>query len=342
MMPPVLFATAVGRLELLDFDFWVGVLAGGVRLAVPLGLAALGELIGERAGVLNLGVEGTMALGALAGVVAGAAAGAWIGLATGLVVGAVVGLIFGLLVIRVGANEVVTGFGLVLGGGGLAIFIHNGFFETTPRLSPPSALDIPGLGDIPGIGPILINQPPVVWLFPIAVIITALVFRYTKAGLQIRAAGDGPDAARARGVDVNRTRIRALVAAGALTGLGGAVLTAGTVGQFSDFVVGGRGFVALALVIVARWKPVWLLASALLIGAAQAFQLFAQAQAGLNLSVDLLQALPFLLTLAVLAVRPGGADAPPSLGRLGLESTTSDGSPRRQWRSLKVAAKQAQ
>ena len=305
---------------LADLDFWIGVLAGAVRLAVPLGLAALGELIGERAGVLNLGVEGTMALGALAGVVLGAFAGSWTGLAAGLAVGALVGFIFAMLVVRAGANEVVAGFGLILGGGGLAIFIHNGFFETTPRLSPPSALDIPILGDLPVLGPVLFNQPPVVWLFPVAVVITSLVFRYTTAGLRIRAAGDGPDAARARGVDVDQTRIRALIVAGALTGLGGAVLTAGTVGQFSDFVVGGRGFVALALVIVARWKPVWLLSAALLIGAAQAFQLFAQAQAGLNLSVDLLQALPFLLTLVVLAARPGGSDAPPSLGRLGSES----------------------
>lgn len=318
-MGKVLFASA-----LTDLDFWIGVLAGGVRLAVPLGLAALGELIGERAGVLNLGVEGTMALGALAGVVVGASAGSWTGLAAGLAVGALVGLVFALLVVKAGANEVVTGFGLVLGGGGLAIVIHNGFFETTPRLSPPPALDIAVLGDIPVLGPILINQPPVVWLFPIAVIITTLVLRYTTAGLRVRAAGDGPDAARARGVNVDLTRIRALIVAGALTGLGGAVLTAGTVGQFSDFVVGGRGFVALALVIVARWKPVWLLAAALLIGAAQAFQLFAQAQAGLNLSVDLLQALPFLLTLAVLAVRPGGTDAPPSLGRLNSESGLYD------------------
>ncbi len=319
-MENVLLASA-----LTESEFWVGVLAGGVRLAVPLGLAALGELIGERAGVLNLGVEGTMALGALAGVVIGAFAGSWVGLAAGLAVGALVGLVFALLVVRAGANEVVTGFGLVLGGGGLAIFIHNGFFETIPRLSPPAALDVPVLGDIPVLGPALINQPPVVWLFPVAVLITTLVFRYTTAGLRVRASGDGPNAARARGVNVDRTRIRALIVAGALTGLGGAVLTAGTVGQFSDFVVGGRGFVALALVIVARWNPVWLLPSALLIGAAQAFQLFAQAQAGLNLSVDLLQALPFLLTLAVLAVRPAGADAPPSLGHLGSESQGEDG-----------------
>ena len=184
---------------LADLDFWIGVLAGAVRLAVPLGLAALGELIGERAGVLNLGVEGTMALGALAGVVVGAFAGSWTGLAAGLAVGALVGFIFAMLVVRAGANEVVAGFGLILGGGGLAIFIHNGFFETTPRLSPPPALDIPILGDLPVLGPVLFNQPPVVWLFPVAVVTTSLVFRYTTAGLRIRAAGDGPDVARARG-----------------------------------------------------------------------------------------------------------------------------------------------
>src|SRR5690606_12103595 len=160
-------------------------------------------------------VEGTMALGALTGVAVGATGGPWLGLLAGGVMGAVVGLTFALVVIKAGANEVVVGFGLVLGGGGLAIFIHNGFFDSAPRLSPPAALDIPVLGDLPVLGRMLFNQPPVVWLFPLAVLATTLMFRYTTMGLRIRAAGDGPDAARARGVDIDRTRIQALVVAGA-------------------------------------------------------------------------------------------------------------------------------
>jgi simple sugar transport system permease protein len=160
----------------------------------------------------------------------------------------------------------------------------------------------------------------IVWLFPVLLAAIAFVLGRTRAGLELRACGDGPHAARARGVDVERVRWLSSVAAGALGGLGGAVLAAGIVGEYSDQIIGGRGFVALALVIAARWRPALLLPAAWGIGALQAFQLKVQAEGGFGLPVELLQALPFLVTLAVLAVGVGSGRAPRALGRLAQEA----------------------
>jgi simple sugar transport system permease protein len=302
--------------SLSSLGFWEAVLAGGFRFAVPIGLAAVGELIGERAGVLNVGVEGTMALGAIGGVAGAAAAGPTLGLVTGAAVGAVVVLLFGLLVVRLRANEVVVGFALALGGVALATFLYRAGWDSPPDISPFRAVEIPGLADIPILGAALFDQPVIVWLLPVVVVGTALALRRTLVGLRVRAAGDGPEAARARGVDVARVRIGACVAAGALGGLGGAVLVAGLVGEFSDQVIGGRGFVALAVVIAARWRPGLVIPIVFGIGSLQSFQLRAQATSDIDVPVALLQALPFLVTLIVLAIGVGAAAAPRALGRL--------------------------
>lgn len=297
-------------------DFWETVLAGGLRLGVPVGIAAAGELVGERSGSLNLGVEGTMALGALAGVAGSVVAGVVGGLVAGTVVGALAGLLFAWLVLARRANEVVVGFALSLGGVGLATFIYRTAYDSAPSITPLSAWKVPGLSSIPFVGPILFRQPVVVWLLPVLLVAIAWMLRSTRFGLELRAAGDGPEAAAARGVDVMRVRTVGVLIAGCLGGLGGAVLAAGIVGEFSDQIIGGRGFVALALVIVARWRPMLLLPAAWGIGALQAFQLRVQASGGLGLPVELLRALPYLVTLLVLAVGIGRASAPRALGRL--------------------------
>ena len=302
--------------DLLTADFWEAVLAGGLRLGVPVGIAAAGELVGERSGALNLGVEGTMAVGALAGVAGSVAAGVAGGLVAGLLVGAVAGLLFAWLVLRQRANEVVVGFALSLGGVGLATFLYRTVYDTPPSIEPLAAWDVPGLSRIPFVGPVLFDQPVVVWLLPLLLVAIALMFKFTRFGLELRAAGDGPEAALARGVDVFRVRVAGSVIAGALGGLGGAVLAAGIVGEFSDQIIGGRGFVALALVIAARWRPMLLLPAAWGIGALQAFQLKVQTSGGLGLPVELLRALPYLVTLLVLAIGIGRMSAPRALGRL--------------------------
>lgn len=300
---------------LTSVDFWESVLATGVRVALPLALAAVGELIGERAGVLNLGVEGTMAIGAFAGVVGAGAAGANAGLLTGIVAGALCGGLFAVLVVRLGVNEIVCGFGFALGGLALASFLYRGLYETRPAFSPYRAVAVPGLSDIPVLGEVLFDQPLVIWLLPVAVVAATLMLDRTRPGLALRAVGDAPDAARARGIGVERVRAAALVGAGALAGLGGAVLSAGLVGEFSDEIVGGRGFVALALVIAAGWRPWTLGVLCVAVGTLQGFQLRAQAL-DLDVPVELFQALPFLVTLVVLALGVGSRRAPRALGRL--------------------------
>jgi general nucleoside transport system permease protein len=297
-------------------DFWETVLAGGVRLAVPVGLAATGELLGERAGVLNLGIEGVMAMGAIGGVMGAVTFGTTGGLVVGAFVGALVALVFSLLTVRLGADELICGFAVALGGAGLAIFLSRVVFTTRPDITPYGAVRIPGLSSLPVVGPALFDQPLVIWLLPIAIVAVSLVFTRTRVGLALRAAGEGADAARTRGIDVDAHRIAASVAGGALAGLGGAVLCVGLVGEFSDTIIGGRGFLALALVIAARWRPGLLLPAVLGIGTLQALQLRVQATGSGAVPVELLQALPYLATLLVLAVGLGASQAPRALGQL--------------------------
>jgi general nucleoside transport system permease protein len=299
---------------LTSVDFWESVIAGGLRLGLPVGVAAAGELVGERSGVLNLGIEGTMALGAFAGVLGSVAFGVTGGLVAGVLCGVVVAAVFSWLVLLRGANEVVIGFAFSLGGVGLATFLYRTIYDSPPSIRPLAAWDVPGLSSVPILGPVLFQQPVIVWLLPVVLAVIAVVLRRTRAGLELRAAGDGPEAATARGVSVTAVRVRASLAAGALGGLGGALLSAGIVGEFSDQIIGGRGFVALALVIAARWRPMPLLPAAWGIGALQAFQLRVQT-VGLDLPVELLRVLPYLMTLVVLGVGLGGARAPLALGR---------------------------
>lgn len=306
---------------MIDIGFWETVFAGGVRLAVPIGLAATGELLGERAGVLNLGLEGTMAMGAVGGVVGAAALGTPAGLLVGAIVGAVVGLLFAWLTVVLGANELICGFAFALGGTGAALFAYRALYDTPPSIEPFRAVRVPMVADLPLVGPPLFNQPLVIWLLPLALAGVAYVLRRSRVGLEIRAVGDGPHEAAALGVRVRRVRVLTSLVAGALGGLGGAVLCVGLVGEFSDQVIGGRGFLALALVIAARWRPGLLLPAVLVISTLQALQLRLQATGGTAIPVEFLQALPFVVTLVVLAVGIGAATAPRALGRLTEERT---------------------
>lgn len=306
---------------MMDVEFWAAVLAGGIRLATPLGLAALGELIGERAGVLNLGVEGTMALGAVAGVIAADQGGWPLGLAGGMLVGALVGALFGHVVVRRGADQIVVGFALALGGVGLAAFVYRSLYAAPPAITPASPWEVPGLSELPVLGEALFAQAPLVWLLPVAAVAAMLVFARTQVGLRLRAVGDDPASAAARGVSPVSVRLWASVAAGALGGLGGATLSVGIVGEFSDQIIGGRGFLALALVIIAGWRPLVLLPVVYLVGALQSFQLQVQT-AGVSLPVELLQALPFVVTLLILAAGVGAAQAPRGLGTAPARATS--------------------
>lgn len=303
--------------DVLDPDFWVQVMAGGVRLALPVAVAGLGELIGERSGVINLGIEGQMAIGALAGfMIAFEFGGAYSGLAAGLVVGALVGLLFGWLIIKARGDQIVIGFAITLGGVGLAAFLFRILLSGSASafMAPPRSVAIPGLSEVPVVGPVLFDQPLIVWLIPVFAFAAAWVLSRTQFGLEIRASGFAPEEAIARGVDVRRVRMLTLAIGGGLAGLAGAILSVGLVGQFTEAIVAGRGFVALALVLASGWRPYWFVAAAFLFGSLQAFSLAAQSLP-VDLPGELLATIPYVATLAVLAIWARRANAPTALGR---------------------------
>jgi simple sugar transport system permease protein len=308
--------------ELQTLGFWSGVVAGGVRLSVPVGLAALGELIGERSGILNLGIEGQMSLGALIGFAAAAGTdNVFVGLLAGLGMGAIMGILFALLVVRVRANQVVVGFAIAIGGAGLADFMYRSLYPNTAvaTVRPLSIVSLPGLSKIPFFGTVLFKQAPLlVWMLPVFTIVVSWVLRRTKYGLEIRASGFSPAEATARGVPVRARRFACLGVAGAFSGLAGALLSCAIVGQYNEGMVAGRGFVAIALVIASGWRPGWLLGAAVLFGSIQSFALDVQTVSS-NLPIPLLVVAPYAVTLAVLAFGFSSRHAPTALGQMFVE-----------------------
>jgi ABC-type uncharacterized transport system permease subunit len=262
-------------------------LTAAVRLAVPVAMAALGEIIIEKAGVLNLGLEGMMLSGGLAGYLMTRAFGSpWIGVLGGLVVGAGCGAVFAVLVVVIRANQIVTGLAFTL----LALSATTYLYERSYAIgqSPPR---IPRL-----------SMPPLVALVLIALAVVWFVLNRTTAGLVLGATGEAPEAVDALGHRVGRVRFVATVVGGALGGLAGAMLVCGPLGLFIQNVTAGRGWVALALVVFARWRPVPCVLGALLFGFFDAAQLRLQGTAT-AVPYEVFLALPYVVTLAALMVR---------------------------------------
>ena len=294
-------------------------LAAALRIATPLVFAALGGVLCERAGVFAVGLEGMMLTGAFA-----AAAGAWsfgsalAGVGLALLGGAAVGFTVGLVAVRGRADQMVTGLTVnilaagatsyclrALSGGGRPVAIH---------LTPLPVWPIPGLADLPALGPLLFALPPLTYLALAATALEEVWLTRTQGGLVLRAAGENPEALFAAGVDPVRVRMAALVAGGAVAGLGGAVLSLQQVGTFTDNMTGGRGYLALASLIVARWRPLGALAACLAFGAAEALELRLQTL-GVGLSSYLLQMAPYLIALMVLAGLGRSSRLPAAIGR---------------------------
>ncbi|HSG09359.1 MAG TPA: ABC transporter permease [Longimicrobiales bacterium] len=291
-------------------------LEASVRLGVPLALAALGETVTERSGVINIGLEGSFIAGALGGAVGAlffgsAATGVLAGSAAGLVVAAV----FAAFVVGLNTDQIITGTAVTLGGLGFTGAVYQARFGATgtaltlPTLAP---LPIPLLSDIPLVGRALFAQAPTAYLaYALAPALWYFLFR-TEWGLELRAVGEEPAAAEAAGVRVRWTRATATIFGGALAGVAGAHLALAHAGTFSENMTAGRGFIAIAVVVLGRWNPLWVLAAALFFGAASAFQFFLQTL-GLDLPYQLFLAFPYLLTLAALAGWVGRSRAPASL-----------------------------
>ena len=287
-------------------------LASLMVAATPILLAAIGELVVERAGVLNLGVEGMMIVGSVLGFVASVSTGsAWLGFLTAAFAGAGLALVFGLLTQYFLTNQVATGLALTLFGLGLAALLGQGYLGQKA----PSFPDwhIPFLGDIPVIGPIVFQHDPLVYI-GLAIIAGVWWFlNKTRGGLVLRAVGENHEAAHALGYHVVRTRLLAIMFGGACAGLGGAYLSIVRVPTYAEGLTAGAGWIALAIVVFASWKPVRLLIGAYLFGGVTVLQLNLQA-AGVAIPVEYLSMSPYIATIVVLVIMSAGS-APGSLGK---------------------------
>jgi len=294
-----------------------GFLAAAVRVATPLLLAATGETVTERAGVINLGLEGMMLAGALAATLGASAAGPWTGLAVAVLAGMLLAAGFAAIAIGARADQIIAGTALTLGAVGLTGTIYRQAYGTAgaglalPTLAP---VPIPLLSRIPVLGPALFAQPAPTYLALAALPIVWWVLFRTRPGLALRATGEGAAMARAAGVRTGLVRTLATIVGGGFAGLAGATLVLAQVGTFAEKMTAGRGYVAIAIVVLGRWHPAGVAVAALLFGAATALQYVFQSL-GLSVPYQLFLMLPYVLTLLALAGAVGRLRAPADLGK---------------------------
>ena len=294
-----------------------GFLAATVRVSTPLLLAATGETMTERAGVINLGLEGMMLAGALAATLGATAAGPWSGLLLAVLAGMALAAAFAAIAIGARADQIIAGTAVTLAAVGLTGTIYRQAYGTggaglaLPTLAP---VAIPGLANLPLVGPALFAQPVPTYLAVLLVPVAWWVLFRTQSGLALRAAGESAEMARAAGVRPRLVRAGATVAGGAFAGLAGATLVLAQVGTFTERMTAGRGYVAIAIVVLGRWHPFGVAVAALLFGAATALQYVFQSL-GLAVPYQLFLMLPYVLTLLALAGAVGRVRAPGDLGR---------------------------
>lgn len=290
--------------DLITFTLVVGWLAASVRLAVPILYAALGETFTERAGILNLGLEGTMLVGALVGFVGAFLTGGnlWAGVFAAMVSGILMGLLMGFMSVTAKVNQVVAGLGITILGAGLSTLLFRLFFglrSQPPTIKTFQTIPIPVLSKIPVLGEMLFNHNILVYILYGLVAIAWFVLYRTRFGLALRATGERPDAVDTRGLSVSQIRYISLMIGGALAAVGGAYLPLANLGIFWTNMTAGRGFIAIAVVVFSRWDPVRAVLGALVFGGAMALQLTLQT---LKVPVpsELLLMLPYIITIIVL------------------------------------------
>jgi general nucleoside transport system permease protein len=294
-----------------------GFLAAAVRVATPLLLAATGETVAERAGVINLGLEGMMLAGALAATLGATSAGPWTGLVLAVLAGMLLATAFAAIAIGARADQIIAGTALTLGAVGLTGTVYRqaygagGAGLALPTLGP---VPIPGLADLPLVGPALFDQPVPTYFALMALPVAWWVLFRTRAGLMLRATGEGAAAARAVGVRTRLVRTIATIVGGGFAGLAGATLVLAQVGSFAERMTAGRGYVAIAIVVLGRWHPAGVAIASLLFGAATALQYVFQSL-GLAVPYQLFLMLPYALTLLALAGAVGRVRAPADLGK---------------------------
>ncbi|MBT8331231.1 MAG: ABC transporter permease [Deltaproteobacteria bacterium] len=289
--------------EFLDLAFISGLMGATMRMATPIIFAALGEILTERAGVLNLGIEGIMLMGAMTGFVFTYSSGSiWFGVFAAACVGMLLGFLMALLSVNLGLSQHVSGLGITLFATGLAMFIyrlHFGSPTVPPIIQPFKQVALPVLSKIPVIGPGLFTQYTLTYIAWLLVPALSILLYKTTIGLKIRTVGENPVVADTVGVNVALTRTLCLVAGGALMGIGGAFLTLAHQNMFLIDVIGGRGWVAIAMVIFGNWNPLKATIGALIFGFLDGLQLRLQS-VGVVLSFHLFLMIPYLLTIIAL------------------------------------------
>ena len=298
---------------LLTASFWVAV----VRIASPLIFATMGELICERAGVLNLGIEGIMTAGAFAGWVTVYLGGdLWFGVMVAAMTGAMIGLLHGFLTVPLGLSQHVTGIGITLLATSLTYYIYR---LILPKVTSPPKIDafepyaIPGLSQLPIIGEALFTQTPLTYLAFLSVIVVTYILYRTPLGLAVRAVGENPESVEAQGISVVAIRVGAVMCGSALMAIGGAFLTMSAFNSFFFEMVNGRGWVCIALVVFGSWRPGKALLGTILFAAFDAYQIRLQQLTGGVIPYQIFLMMPYLLSILALIIMARKASYPKAL-----------------------------
>ena len=299
--------------DLFSATVIIGILASGIRLATPYLYAAIGETFGQRSGVLNLGVEGQMLLGAFSAFyVAFTTGNLWLGILAAIIVGGIMGLAMAFVTVNLQAQQGISGIGFYLFGLGMSDLLFQKLLGTVETVKGFSKIYIPFLSDIPALGDILFRQNVLVYGAYLLVPISWFILNKTTLGLKIRSVGENPEAADSLGVSVARIRYFTIILGGMLSGVAGASLSIALLNVFQQNMTSGLGFIAVALVYFGAWRPVGVLGGALLFSLVNSLQLWVQVL-GIPIPSDIAVMMPYVLTILVLVVTVQRVRSPSAL-----------------------------
>ena len=305
-------------MELIDILLTTGFWAATIRIVSPLIFATLGELICERAGVLNLGIEGIMTMGAMAGWMWVYQGGdLWTGVLFAAIVGGIFGLLHSIFTVYLGLSQHVTGIGVTMFASSLSYFVYRMLLPdatTPPKIIPFKTYAIPGLSDLPIVGEAVFTQTPLTYLALLCVPVVWYALHRTPLGLAVRMAGENPVAVEAQGIDVLAIRTGAVIVGSALMAVGGAFITMSAFDAFFFGMINGRGWICIALVVFASWRPGKALLGAMLFAGLEAFQVRVQQVAGASiLPYQFYLALPYVLSIVAMIIMARRARYPKAL-----------------------------
>lgn len=300
---------------ILSSAFILGWLTASIRLATPFIFGTMGELVNEKSGSLNLGIEGEMELGALSGFLVVLFTGnLWLGVLIAGISGSLMNLILGFLIVSLKLNQFVSGLGITFFARGLSYLLYRivvGAPAVPPTIQPFSAVKIPFLSEIPIIGRVFFWQPILVYIAFVVVGLIVFILYKTLWGLKIRTVGENPAAADVMGTNVSKVRYLSLICGGFIIGIGGAYFSLVHINMFIQGLILGRGFICIALVVFGSWRPIPCLVGALIFGAIEAFQFRLQIMS--NIPYQFFMILPYLMTIIILIFVSGKAIAPTAL-----------------------------